>query len=423
VTSRRSSKAVLAPLAVLLAGAGLLSACGSGGGHAASAPARPRTLTVPGEYRTIQAAVNHAGPGDLVLISPGVYHQAVTVDVRDLVVRGTNRNTMANGITSVADGDVVENLTARHYAANGILFNGAGGYGASEAGASTAGTVLRGYRASYITAYDNGLYGIYAFDATQGEIDHAYASGQPDSGLYVGQCNPCDAVVTHSVASGNRVGFEAANASGGLTVIDSNFSANRDGVAIESSTTEQLAPQQQATVAGNVVDDNNNPRTPSEAEPSDVFGYGIAIGGGSDDTVEKNLVTGNASVGVVVTDLAGYDPKDDTVSGNQLSGNGVDIAYVIGSGGSAAAAGNCFATNTFATSTPASIQTAMACGAPATTVQSTFTPEPGAKGVDYTTLPAPPAQPQLPHATTAPARPAVDEPPRVDLSTVTVPSS
>jgi hypothetical protein len=417
VTSGRATTAPTIRTASLLAGIVLLAACASGGGSAGASSARPRTLTVPAEYRSIQAAVNHAHPGDLVLISAGVYHQSATVHVADLVVRGTNRNTvildggnaMANGLTMAADGDVVENLTTRHFAVNGILFTEAG-YGGS--GASGGGPVLRGYRASYITSYDNGLYGIYAFAATDGEIDHSYTSGQPDSGLYIGQCDPCRAVVTHSVASGNRVGFEAANASGGLTVIDSNFSANRDGVAIESSTTERLSPQHDATVAGDVVDDNNNPKTPTEDEGAGVFGYGIAVGGGSGDVIEKNLVTGNASVGVVVTDLAGYDPKDDRVAGNQLSGNGVDLAYVLGSGGPAATAGNCFADNTFATSTPAAIQTPMACGAPATTVQSSFTPEP-----------APPAQPQMPHAATAPARPATDEPPAVDLAALAVPQS
>jgi hypothetical protein len=288
-----------------------------------------RTLRVPGQYETVSTALAHATPGDLILVAAGTYRGGITVAVPDVVIRGVNRNTVVfdgdnevpNGFTVSGDGDAVENLTVRHYAINGVLFTKAGyaGYG-SRAGAGTP--VLMGYRASYITAYDNGLYGIYAFVARRGEIDHVYASGSPDSGIYIGQCRPCDAVVTDSVAEGNRVGFEAANASGGLDVIDSDFSANRDGVAIESSLAEQLAPQASALVAGNLVEDNNNRRTPTEDEATDVFGYGIAIGGGSHDTVLRNRVTGNASVGVVITDLAGYRPGDNTVRGNLATANG-----------------------------------------------------------------------------------------------------
>jgi hypothetical protein len=283
--------------------------------------------------------------------------------------------------------------------------------------------VLTGYRASYVTAYDNGLYGLYAFMARNGEFDHVYASGQPDSGLYIGQCAPCDAVVTDSTAEGNRVGFEAANASGGLDVIDSVFSRNRDGVAVESSTTEQLAPQHGAVVAGNLIADNDNARTPAENENTPVFGYGVAVGGGSSDLVTRNRVTGNRSVGVIVTDLAGYTPRDDTVRGNVLAGNGADLVYLLGGGGTMPASGNCFAANGYATSAPAAIERVLRCGAPAGPVRGGFTPLPAPPGVDYSTLPAPPAQPGMPSPLTAAPRPAVHEPPAVDLATITVPRS
>lgn len=433
-------------LAVAVVG-GLLAACG---GTATISQTRqasgPATIRVPQQYRTIQAAVQHAAPGDLVLISPGVYHEAVVVGVSDLVLRGTDRNTVildgqndrANGIIFAADGDAVENLTVRRYEVNGVLFtrslgyggsepddDGAGGYGGSDWSGSASGTapVLDGYRASYVTVYDNGLYGLYAFAARDGEFDHVYASGQPDSGLYIGQCAPCDAVVTDSTAEANRVGFEAANASGGLDVIDSVFSQNRDGVAVESSTTEQLAPQHGAVVAGNVIADNNNPRTPAGADDTPVFGYGVAVGGGSSDLVTRNRVAGNRSVGVIVTDLDGYTPRGDTVRGNALSGNGTDLVYLLGDGAAMPADGNCFAANGHATSDPAAIERALRCGAPAGPVHAGFTPLPAPPGVDYSTLPAPPAQPGMPDPLTAAPRPAVHEPPAVDLATITVPRS
>jgi hypothetical protein len=49
-------------------------------------------LRVPDDYATIQEAVDAAQPGDLVLIGPGTYHEAVIVETDDIVIRGTDRN-------------------------------------------------------------------------------------------------------------------------------------------------------------------------------------------------------------------------------------------------------------------------------------------------------------------------------------------
>jgi ribosomal protein S6E (S10) len=409
-------------LVPVLAAAGLvLSGLAGWGGWSAASPARHPVLLVPGRYRTIQSAVDHAHPGDLVLISPGVYHASVTSNVPDLVIRGENRNSvildggnsLPSGITLAADGDAVENLTVRRFAINGILVTRLEGYG--------NGSVVRGYRASYVTAYDNGLYGLYAFDATDGLFDHDDASGQPDSGIYIGQCRPCNVVVDDATAGSNRVGFEAANASGGLTVVDSNFTGNRAGVVVESDTTEKLLPQVGAVVAGNVISDNNNAQTPTTDENLDVFGYGMAIGGGSDDTVLRNRVEGNVSVGILVTDEAGYSPKNDVVDGNVLSGNQVDLAYVSSKGGAIPTNGDCFSGDSFSSSAPAQIESVMACGH-AGTVESSFSGAASPEGVNYTTIAPPPPQSGMP-STKGPARPALKEPPKVNLSTIAVPAA
>ena len=76
-----------------------------------------------------------------------------------------------------------------------------------------------------MTAHNNGLYGIYAFDAQHGVIADSYASGSADSGLYVGQCRDCDILVRDNVAERNAVGFENANASGPLVITGNRFAA------------------------------------------------------------------------------------------------------------------------------------------------------------------------------------------------------
>ena len=76
---------------------------------------------VPAEYPTIQAAVDAAAEGDLVLVAPGVYNEAVDVVTDNLTIRGARRDGVVldgrleldNGIRVLgASGVVVENLTA-----------------------------------------------------------------------------------------------------------------------------------------------------------------------------------------------------------------------------------------------------------------------------------------------------------------------
>src|SRR6266536_1465007 len=73
------------------------------------------TRRVPQDYRTIQAAVDAASPGDLVLVGPGVYREEVKVTIPSLVIRGTDRNQVVvdgefrrpNAISVTADGNAL----------------------------------------------------------------------------------------------------------------------------------------------------------------------------------------------------------------------------------------------------------------------------------------------------------------------------
>ena len=54
----------------------------------AAAQPTNRTLRVPADFVTIQSAVDAAEPGDLVLIAPGVYAEAVVIRTPSVVIRG-----------------------------------------------------------------------------------------------------------------------------------------------------------------------------------------------------------------------------------------------------------------------------------------------------------------------------------------------
>ena len=128
-------------------------------------------------FSNIQDAVDSAIEGDLILIDEGVYNESVTITTSYLTIRGTNRNNVIidgefmreNGIQIYdTDGVTVENLSVRNFSLNGVYWNGS-----------------KGFRGSYLTVYNNGDYGVYAFDSTDGVFDNVYASGHPDSGISV----------------------------------------------------------------------------------------------------------------------------------------------------------------------------------------------------------------------------------------------
>ncbi len=387
--------------AAVIACALSFAACGQGLGSDQAS----RIILVPEQVATIAEAVAAAQPGTIIDIAPGLYHESVSVEVSRVTLRGRDRNAvildgrylLANGINVKADDVAVENMTIRNFNQNGVVFNGiaAAANGAVDPAVvyGTGTAVLTGYRVSYVTTYNNGLYGVYAFAARGGLIEHSWASGHPDSGFYVGQCRPCDVVIRHVVAERNAIGYYGTNASGGVIVMASEFRRNRLGVAPNSQDMERLAPQADAVIVGNLVKDNDDPTAPKI--PSGYFGGGIAIGGGTRNLILRNRVTGHDRAGIELLDLDDYQPEGNRIEGNVLSGNAIDLAYAVQ--GARDGAGNCFIGNSFTTLIPESIETLLRCDAsPAPfampSALNLFDPQ----GVDFRAIAAPRPQPTMP---------------------------
>lgn len=396
-----------------------------GGDHPAPAfRASGRTIRVPADAKTIQAGVDRAGKGDLVLVSPGVYKESVKVSTDGIVIRGLDRNRTIldgefkrdNGVFVVgANGVAVENLTARNYTENGFFWNG-----------------VLGYRGSYLTAYRNGDYGIYAYDAQYGQFDHSYASGSPDSGFYIGQCNPCHAVITDVVSEYNELGYSGTNSSGDLFLVNSVWTRNRSGIVPNTLDSEELPPQGEATIAGNLVTANGDPDAARSATPEfdAVFGGGIALIGSVADVVTKNRVLDNTKIGIALAPNPGIQTNVYPSTRNQITDNVVkgstiaDIAAVLPTIDDH----NCFAGNTFGTSAPADIEQAKPCTgagtgdltAGALDIGSFLDTSKNPKGRSYKVTSIPGRQRNMPGATSAKARPA-GAPAPVDLAAIRVP--
>jgi hypothetical protein len=258
----------------------------------ASSAATARVLLVgsyhgkAGQYKSIQAAVNAAKPGDWILVGPGDYHEdadetgpygnpndgamgGVYIDKPDLTLRGMNRNSVIvdgtkagsatcsnapsaqnfgrivhgkavgrNGVLVwKADNVSIENLTVCNYlsgtgdSGNEIWWNG--GDNSGKIGES-------GYWGSYLTTtstYFGGedtaaAYGIFASNsAGPAEWNQIYASNMNDSGGYVGACmQQCDATLDHMWMENNALGYSGTNSGGQIIIENSRFDENQDGL-------------------------------------------------------------------------------------------------------------------------------------------------------------------------------------------------
>ena len=241
------------------------------------------------------------------------------------------------GVVGIADGIRVQNLTVRNHTFYGVLITGlhdASGPRANNGDAyepfdpATFPPVKR-FSIAHVTAHNNGLYGIYAFDAQHGVIADSYASGSADSGFYVGQCKQCDILIQGNVAERNAVGFENANASEPLTIVGNRFSGNRVGLTLLSNYQEAFRPEEGSVVAGNVISDNTAVDSPAQADGG--FGTGIGIAGGVDNQIIHNRIEHNPRAGVLLANTEDLPATGNRFEGNRFAANGVDLANISAS--------------------------------------------------------------------------------------------
>jgi len=258
-------------------------------------------LGIPGQYSSIQAAVDAARPGDWVLIGPGDYHEtgnrvpagavagdltagaAVLVTTPGIWIRGMDRNAVvldgtkpgasqcssaqadqnfgpldSNGVPSGRNGLVVfkasgvsvENLTACNFIAGDltpadeIWFDGGGSTGVQQIGS---------WRGAYLSAsstYNGGpnqstQYGIYASNTHgPGLFTQVYANNMADAAFYIGACPDCNTILDHAHGQNSAEGYSGTNSGGHLIIQNSEFDHNNTGFATNSQNNDdQPSPQ------------------------------------------------------------------------------------------------------------------------------------------------------------------------------------
>src|ERR1019366_1356881 len=333
---------------------------------------------VKGQYKSIQAAVSAAKPGDWVLVAPGDYHEtqdltsppsdyaqgafgSVLITTPDLHLRGMDRAKVIvdgtkpgspactsnpadqsygnvvtsnavgrNGITVFkASGVSVENLTVCNF----LSGSQSSGYGVWWNGGDGTGKIgLTGYHGNYLSATSTffnsestaATYGIFASNA-QGPstLSQLYANNQNDSGLYVGGCKQlCGVTISNAWMEYNALGHSGTNSGGAIVITHSQFDHNQDGFD-----TNAHAPAAGSAAIG----------------PT---GTGMTLSGGRNDTVLHNTFANNGAWGAFFVPFpdanspslnqtcAGtgghqysglgcvYDPQGDALLGNTFRHNG-----------------------------------------------------------------------------------------------------
>jgi plastocyanin len=381
---------------------------------------------VPADYPDIQTAVDAADPGDLVLVDKGVYVESVFVTTPSITIRGVDRNevildgkfTLGTGVMVGANAVAVENMTARNFTLNGFYWTG-----------------VNGFRGSYLTAYNNGDYGIYGFGATNGVFEHSYASGSPDSAFYIGQCYPCKVVLDDVTGAYSGLGYSGTNSGGQMYILNSRFVHNRSGMSTTTFDIELYPPGRDTTIVGNVVTDSGLDNEAAGFYATETLaGTGIGLVGTHANLVERNYVARSRNNGILVLPLLDrhYWPSTRHVVRNNTvvdSGRADLAASGLGT------LNNCFSGNRYRTSLPWGLQQLNGCGGARLPIASDLSGNMTFFGSiaqvflgqfkvsDYRDRPVPPAQPAMPMGADAPVVPAVHpfEDHKIDLEAIRVP--
>jgi hypothetical protein len=327
-------------------------------------------------FTTIQTAVDAAHSGDWVLIWPGVYHEkgtpqaGVYITTPGLHLRGLDRNRVIvdgtnpggarpctdeaafqdlaaggrNGIEAYkAPGVSIENLTVCNYLGdteghrgNQVWWNFGDGSGQAMAGA---------WNGSYLSATSTfwggdrvpmAMYGLFVSNSNgPGRLNQSYAANMGDSGVYVGACADCNAVLSSLHIENSALGFSGTNAGGHLVIETSEWDLNRTGIVPNSLNNDDAPPPQTGLCPGsttesctlirnNHVHDNNNPNVPTFGiAGSGAVGAGIQVAGGSFDTLSGNRIDHQGSWGIVIHDFPDSEtppPISTCQGGVQLPG-------------------------------------------------------------------------------------------------------
>jgi plastocyanin len=312
---------------------------------------RPK-LVVPTDYPTIQAAVDHARKGTLIVVRPGTYEESVAVVVPRLTIKGVDRyrtvmdggDLLPTGVSVTGNKVAIKNMTVRNYTDDGIVFDHVSGY-----------TVAR------VDSIKNRRFGVRATNSYDGVIRQSFGWGSGDAPFHVESCFGCGALIENVLSETNFAGFSSINATG-LTVRDSTFADNGVGVLLTSFSAQPFGSGRGALLYRNAMTSNNYTTIPPAGLSTTYglpFGTGVWLAGVTNSEVIANEVAAHDAFGVLISDdLTGEQSSvNNRIAGNTIGGSAMFEMAWDGTGSS-----NCFEGNSLAGGTgPAGLQDAYPC--------------------------------------------------------------
>ena len=269
----------------------------------------PAELAVPGEYRTIQAAIDAARPGDAVRIKAGTYDESLILkDGVRLIGEGYDRVTIRSDgsradvlLVRNCSSGLVTGLTLQHAGA------GASGAGARPSPLQIVSSTVEVFRCRIASAAGSG---ISITGACSPLIHECLVEGSALDGIRVG--DDATPIINDNIAVGSGHHGIAYGKRAGGTAQGNTCKANQwSGIAVTGA---GAAP----SLVSNVCTEN--------------LKCGIYFGEGAAGIAQGGTCDKNKDTGILVLD-AGTAPtlKDNVCSGNEQHG----ICFAQGAGGTA----------------------------------------------------------------------------------------
>lgn len=275
----------------------------------------------------IMDAVVTAKPGDTIQVMPGTYHETVYIDKDDIRIIGV----IKEGKRPTLDGQgklndaflysgnnfVIENFTITKYKGNGIM---------GQAG--------NNFEIRNNIIVDTGVYGIFPQLGKNGIVEYNVVSGIEDAAIYIGMSDNIH--VAHNDVFANVAGIEIENSRHAI-VENNNVYNNTGGILAFITPGLPIKTTFDVIIRNNFVYNNNHKNfgAPGSTVGGIPAGTGILIMAADDVVIENNIITGNKTAGILITDHANApnvttDPESDpypdrvNILNNLMHNNGYD---------------------------------------------------------------------------------------------------
>lgn len=245
---------------------------------------------------SIQEAVNTAQPGDTILVYPGEYIEGIYIDKDNITLRGVveeNEWPTLNGEKKLNDAilysgnDItIEWFKIEDYKGNAIM---------GQAGNNF---VIR-----YNWVIDTGVYGIFPQYGQNGLVAYNKLSEIEDAAIYIGMCDNID--VKFNEVFDSVAGIEIENSRHAL--VEANYvHDNTGGILAFITPGLPIKTTFDVIIRNNFVVNNNTPNFGAAGSIVSMVpaGSGIVIMAADDVRIEGNIITGNNTAGILVTDLS-----------------------------------------------------------------------------------------------------------------------